>query len=259
MLRPDETIDTLGLTNLRMIQPQKGYRFSMDPVLLCGFAGCDDERLIYDLGCGNGVIPLLAAGRSSAARIVGIERQPQMVERARRSIVLNDLQARVAILEGELRQIRQLCPPQAADLVLANPPFRAPGNGRISADDERAAARHELAGGLETFLQAAHYLLRDGGRFCLVFLVERLAELLTLMQRVRLEPKRLRLVHHRLAVAARMVLLEGVKKGRPGLVVEAPLIVYAGERGREYTAEVLTMYAGCAPRDASFRADDLTP
>ena len=244
MPHPDETIDPLGLSGLRMIQPQKGYRFSMDPFLLCGFSGFRDERVIYDLGCGNGVIPLLAAERSSAGMVVGIERQVQMVERARRSVVMNNLHSRVTILAGDLQQVRQFSPAQAADLVLANPPFRAAAKGRISPDDERAAARHELAGGLEVFLQAAHYLLRDGGRCCLVFLAERLAELLAMMRQVRLEPKRLRLVHHRLASEACMVLVEGVRQGRPGLVVEAPLIVYAGEGEKNYSAEVLAMYAG---------------
>lgn len=244
MLRPDETIDTLGLSGLHMIQPQKGYRFSMDPFLLCGFSGFRNERVIYDLGCGNGVIPLLAAERSSAGRIVGIERQAQMVARARRSVDLNDLQGRVDILEGELEQIRQFCPAQAADLVLANPPFRSVNNGRISPDVERAAARHELAGGLETFLRAARYLLRDGGRCCLVFLAERLVELLVLMRQVRLEPKRLRLVHHTSGAEARLVLVDGVRQGRPGLTVEAPLIIYAGGGGKDYTAEVLKMYEG---------------
>ncbi len=248
MIKPDETVDPLGLTDLRMIQPQKGYRFSMDPFLLCGFSGFREEQVIYDLGSGNGVIPLLAAARSMVGEIVGVERQPQMVARARRSVDLNGLQDRVTIVEGDLRQIRQICPAQQADLVLANPPFRLPRNGRISPDDERAAARHELAGGLAVFLEAAYYLLKDGGRCCLVFLAERLAELMTLMGPLGLEPKRLRLVHHTLGEAARMVLVEGVRKGRPGLLVEAPLVVYTGE-AQDYTREVLAMYEGKGARD----------
>jgi len=240
MHRPDETIDPLGVTSLRLIQPKQGFRFSLDPFLLCGFSGFRDAQTIYDLGCGNGVIPLLAAGRSLAGRVVGIERQPQMVERARRSVALNEMNSRVTILEGDLREIRQLSPGQEADLVLANPPFRVPGNGRISTHDERAAARHELAGGLADFLQAAHYLLRRGGRCCLVFLPERLPELLMLMQKYHLEPKRMRLVHHRVGEEARLILVEGFKNGRPGLVVEPPLVLYVAEQ--ELSREVAAWY-----------------
>ncbi len=110
MNRPDETIDPLGLMPFRLIQPKKGYRCSMDPFLLCGFAGFSDERLIYDLGCGNGVISLLAATASTASRIVGIERQPQMVERARRSVELNAFGTRVSIVEEDIRKIEQAFP-----------------------------------------------------------------------------------------------------------------------------------------------------
>lgn len=235
-----ETIDPLGLTDLRLIQPRKGCRFSLDPFLLCGFCGFGNARTIYDLGCGNGVIPLLAAARSKAEKVVGIERQPQMVERARRSVDLNGMQDRVTVLEGDLRQVKARCQGQEADLVLANPPFRVPGNGRISTHDERAAARHELAGGLEDFLRAAHYLLRDGGRCCLVFLPERLAELLARMTRCQLEPKRLRLVHHRLGDEARLVLVEGLKGGRPGLVIEPPMVLYVAEK--ELSPEAAAWY-----------------
>ena len=248
MNRPDETIDPLGLMNLRLIQPKKGYRFSMDPFLLCGFCGFGYERVVYDLGCGNGVIPLLVAANSSAKTIVGVERQSQMVERARRNVDLNDMNARVTIVAEDLRRIQQSCPAQEADLVLANPPFRNPGNGRISSNDERAAARHELAGGLEDFLRAAHYLLKDDGRFCLVFIRERLGELLALMRQIDLQPRRLRPVHHTLGEEARLVLVEGFKGGSSGMLVEAPLVVY-NEGRQEYTQEVLAMYAGGGTRN----------
>ncbi len=240
MHRTDETIDPLGLTNLRLIQPKKGFRFSLDPFLLCGFSGFEGAGVIYDLGCGNGVIPLLAADRSSAGRVVGIERQPQMAERARRSVALNGMNDRVVILEEDLRQIKRHCPGQEADLVLANPPFRVPGKGRISTHGERAAARHELAGGLEDFLQAARYLLKDGGRCCLIFLPERLVELLARMQACQLEPKRLRLVHHGVGEEARLVLVEGFKRGRPGLIVEPPMVLYTASK--ELSSEAATWY-----------------
>jgi tRNA1Val (adenine37-N6)-methyltransferase len=104
---------------------------------------------------------------------------------------------------------------------------------------ERAAARHELAGGLADFLEAAARLLGEGGRFAVIFLAERLPELLAAMRAVRLEPKRLRTVHGRSHDEARMVLVEGRKQGRPGLRVEAPLMVYAGDG---YSPELASIY-----------------
>jgi tRNA1Val (adenine37-N6)-methyltransferase len=121
-------------------------------------------------------------------------------------------------------------------------------SGRVSSGDERSFARHELAGGLVDFLRAANFLLRTGGRFFVIYLADRLPELLTEMSGSRLEPKRMRMIHSRAGEDARLVMVEGRKDGKPGLTVEAPLIVYAGE-GRDYTEEVLAMYEMTGTRD----------
>ncbi len=239
MVKPDETLDDLRLGGLKIIQKKDGYRFSLDPVLLCDFAEVKAGEAVCDLGTGSGVIPLLLASRSVAARIVGVEIQPQMADRARRSVHLNDLQDRVEILEKDLRTLRGDIPSQSFDVVLTNPPYRQPGTGREAPTAERAAARHERAGGLSDFLATASYLLKHGGRFYIVYLADRLAELFDAMRQVRLEPKRLRCVHSRPGDPARMVLVEGRKGGRSGMAVDAPLYVYDGE---EYSVEVLGVY-----------------
>lgn len=239
LVYPGETLDDLRAGGLRIIQLRDGYRFSLDPVLLCAFTSIDSALSVVDLGTGAGVIPLLLARRSLTAHIVGVEIQPELVDRAQRSVLLNGLQERISIVERDLREIRAGLDPQSCDLVLSNPPYRRTGTGRMAPLAERAAARHELAGGLEDFLAAAAYLLKQGGRFSIIYLAERLAELLEGMRRHRLEPKRLRTVHARNGEAARMVLIEGRRNGRPGLIVESPLYIYAGE---DYTAEVLAIY-----------------
>jgi len=239
LIGPDETLDDLRSGGLKIIQAKDGYRFSLDPVLLCAFARVGVGETAVDLGTGSGVIPLLLAKRTAAAHITGVEIQSQLADRARRSLILNGLQERVSIVEADLRQLRGCLEPQSCDLVLSNPPYRRGGTGRTAPEAERAAARHELAGGLDDFLAAAAYLLKQGGRLYLIYLAERLAELLAAMQRLRLEPKRLRCIHSRSGDDARMVLVEGRRGGRAGLTVEAPLYVYEGE---DYSAEVLAMY-----------------
>lgn len=235
----DETLDDLRAGGLKIIQSRKGYRFSLDPVLLCGFAKVGKGENVVDLGTGGGVIPLLLARRTEAQRLVGVEIQPSMADRARRSVRLNGLEGRVTILEGDLRRIGEILPSGAFDAVVANPPFRRGGTGRHALGEERAAARHELAGGIDDFLRAAARLLKRGGRLYVVFLAERLAELLEGMRRQRLEPKRLRCVHSRPGEEARMVLVEGRLGGKGGLVAEAPLHIYEGDG---YSAEVLALY-----------------
>ncbi|OEU61387.1 MAG: hypothetical protein BA870_10505 [Desulfuromonadales bacterium C00003094] len=238
-LQPGETLDDLRLSGLKIIQHQNGYRFSLDPVLLCAFARVAADETVVDLGSGSGVIPLLLTRRCDSSQIIGVERQSAMVDRSRRSVQFNGLESRVTIREGDLRQIRSLLPAESTQVVVANPPFRKLDSGRLSPQSERAQARHEVAGDLNDFIAAAAYLLGTGGRCYLVYLAERLAELLDLLRQAGLEPKRLRCIHSRTGQAARMVLVESRRAGGVGLTVEAPLYVYDGEC---YSAEVLGCY-----------------
>jgi len=238
-----ETIDELSVGGLRLIQAAKGYRFSLDPILLARFVDVRNGDTVVDLGTGSGVIPLLLAKLSGARELIGVELQPQLAERAQRNVELNDLQQRVKIVPGDLRHVRELLPDSSADFVVSNPPYRPLGSGRISPGKERAAARHELAGGLNDFVAGAGWLLKNGGRFTLIYLAERLPELMYQMVTAGIEPKRLRMIHPRYGDTARMVLVEGKKSARPGLIVEKPLYIYRGE-GRDYSEEVLSMYEG---------------
>lgn len=241
LLFSQEEISSLSFGEIEIIQPKSGYRFSIDPILLCDFLIVTSGAGIIDLGTGNGIIPLILAHRDKAAQIVALERQPLMADRARRSVALNGLQDRIKVVQGDVRDLPSELGEQPFDIVIMNPPYRAANTGRIAPNDERAAARHELAGNYLDFLQAAVALLGTGGRVFVIFLAERMAELLSEMRNLKLEPKRLRLVHSRQGEDAKLVLIEGRKNGKPGLNVEPPLFIYKG-KGRDYTEEVLKMY-----------------
>ena len=249
-LSSDETLDDLRAGGLKIIQSKSGYRFSLDPVLLCAFARIEEADSVADLGTGAGVIPLVLAAWTGASQLVGVEIQPALADRASRSVRLNGLEDRVEIVKGDLRRISEILPQGSFDAVLSNPPFRRAATGRPAPVAERAAARHELAGGLDDFIDAAGFLLKGKGRLYIIHLAERLAELLEAMRRGGIEPKRLRTVHGRPGDPARMVLVEGRKGGRPGMAVEAPLFVYSGE---EYTREVAEFYSRGAARGTTKR------
>jgi len=236
-----DVCDDLKIGGLKIFQSRNGYRFSIDPVLLCDFTHISSAAHVVDLGTGSGIIPLILAHWHDKLKITGIECQPAMVERARRSVKLNKLEDRIDILEADVRQLPDSLVPASFAAVLTNPPYRSADTGRIAPEDERAAARHELAGDFVDFLRAASFLLKNGGKFYVIFLAERLAELMSEMRTFRLEPKRLRMVHSREGKTAKLVLVEGRKNGKPGVQVEPPLVIYKGE-GRDYTEEVLEMY-----------------
>mgnify|MGYP001450412771 CR=1 FL=1 len=235
---PEESFDSLLAGRIRILQPNSGYRFSLDPLLLCAFAGIPGNARVADLGTGSSVIPLLLARAGKGREFVGIELQAELADRAARSVALNELNERIRIVCADVRALPAELTAGSFAAVVANPPYRKPSSGRVAPGAERGAARHELAGGLTDFLRAAALLLTNGGRFFIVYLAERLAELCDEMRAVRLEPKRLRTVHSRAGEAAKLVLVEGRRNGRPGLRVEAPLIVYREGKGREYTEEM---------------------
>jgi tRNA1Val (adenine37-N6)-methyltransferase len=236
------TLDTIG--GLRMYQRREGYRFSIDSLLLASFVGMKRLRRAADFGAGAGIVGLLLALRYPDAEVTLVELQESLVALARRNIELGGLGARVTALHADIRALPEGL--GAFDLVISNPPFRRPGRGLLSEGEERARARHELTLTLPDLAASGAAHLRHHGRFVAIHLPERLADLLVVFRAHGLEPKRMRMVHGRRESVARMVLVEAVRGGKPGLAVERPLIVY--DSIGHYSDEV-RLICGSAPRD----------
>lgn len=219
-----ETIDELREYGLQIIQPKVGYRFSVDPLLLCRFAGPVEGRII-DLGTGSGVMALIMARMSGPARIVGVEVNQQAAALARRNAGLNELDDRVEIVTADILDLKQRYPVSTFDLVLANPPYRPRGAGRISHIPGRDTARHESTASLADFLTVAKYLVRPSGRICFIYHVSRLAELVAEASARKLSLLRLQFVHGSARDEARMVMLELAKGRSRELAVLPPLFV----------------------------------
>jgi tRNA1Val (adenine37-N6)-methyltransferase len=240
LLKADETLDDLILGGLKLIQAVQGYRFSIDAVLLAQFLELTGVERVIDLGTGSGVIPLLLAVRSPQVKIIGVELQAGMVERARRSVSLNGLQDRIEIVQADIREIDKSLPGGSAELVLSNPPFWKKGEGCVSCQAERAAARHELHLNLEELVTQGAYLLRPGGKLAIIQRAERLEESLEILRRSQLTLTRLRMVHAFLDRKAGLVLLEAVKSRRGRLTILPPLIIYA--QAGQYSPEIQAIY-----------------
>ena len=238
----DETIDELQAYGLQIIQPRQGYRFSLDPLLLCDFAGIRQGEKAVDLGVGCGVIPLILARIADDSHIAGIEAQQEMADLARRNVSLNGLSGRVTIVRGDVTAIREHFLPSSFDLVVSNPPYRKRGTGRISPKPGRDDARHESTGTLADFLAAAKNLVRLSGRICFIYHPSRIAEFLAEAAALKLSTLRLRMVHGNAAAEARMFLIEMVKGRKGELKFLPPLFVY-GEDG-EYSEEMKRIFDG---------------
>lgn len=230
MYNPDtETLERLNIGNLQCIQPKQGYRFSVDAILLADFLKVKPDDRLIDLGTGIGIIPLLSTVLTPAREIVGLELQTGLMQIAQRNIELNSLDERIRIIHGDVKQISQLFRAGEFDALCSNPPYRKVGSGRLNPDTEQAIARHEVACQLEDLLRAAKYLIRPGGKVFLIYLSERLSELLGGLSRYRLEPKKIRCIHTAVHTPASFVLVEAHRDAASGVLVLPPLFLYNEE------------------------------
>lgn len=233
----DETVDEILGGRLRIIQKRRGYRFSLDALLLAHFTGLREGDDLIDLGTGSGVVALILANRCRCGKVLGIEIQEELAVMAGRSAAMNGLAGHVEIRPGDVRRPETICAPLSFDAAVFNPPYRRLGSGRTNPNPEKAVARHEIEGHAGDFLAAAGHALREGGRAYTIYPATRMVEMLCRMRACRIEPKRMRIVHSRPGGVGIFTLVEGVKGRREELAVLPPLFIY--ERGRGgYTVEM---------------------
>ena len=224
---------------LILSQPERGYRYSLDPFLLADFCAPRRGERILDLGAGVGVIGLLLARRHPTVRVTGVELQPDLALFAAENARSNSLDDRCRIIRGDLRDAPRFLPPEHFHRVVANPPFRRSGSGATPPDPGRAAARQELTFTLGDLAGTASALLRFGGALCAIHLAERLPELCRALDDSGLAPKKLRLIAPYAASAPRLCLVSAIKGARPGLTVLPQLVLH--EPGGRYTDEVTAL------------------
>lgn len=240
LLHEGESLDDLILGGMRVIQPVKGYRFSIDAVLLAHFVDLKGIKQVVDLGTGCAVIPLLLSHRDPGIKVLGIELQPAMADRARRSIQINNRADTIDIMEADIRNIRSVLPGGGAELVLSNPPFYRQGEGYVNQNREVAIARHEIELNLDQLVAAAVHLLTSDGRLALIHRTNRLTEIIGVFRRHHLAVSRMRMVHPYADRPANLILVEGSRKMVHEPALDPPLAIYMAENN--YGDEIRHIY-----------------
>ena len=224
-MRPGERLDDLQLDGLKLIQRPDAFRFGTDSVLLADFAAPRKNDRAIDLGCGTGAVALLMAGHQPALAVDGVEIQPEIADMARRSVLLNDLDDRVRVFEGDMCDSWRALGAGRYTLAVCNPPYGRSGAALESRSETKRLARHEGDLTPGDIARAAAMLLKNGGRFCAIYPAPRAYELMRAMDGAGIAPKRVRTVHGVAGRAPKFVLIEGVRQGGEGLHWLPPLVL----------------------------------
>ena len=217
--------DQLWAGGPSFIQRPPVFKIGTDSVRLAQFVNLARVRKAVDLGCGSGILGVLLAKKSEHLTCDCIDILPEAVLLTQENAALNNVSAQISAKCGDILHIRQMLPAGAYDLAVANPPYFPQDSGKRAIGEEIANAREESLCSLEDVCRAASYLLRWGGRFALVHRPQRLAELMYTMHEHGIEPKRLQMVAKDAQSAPNLVLVEGQRGAKPGLVVLAPYLL----------------------------------
>ena len=239
LVKENERVDDLQ-NGYYIIQDPRKFCFGMDAVLLSGFARVKKGEKVLDMGTGTGIIPVLLASKTVGEHFTGLEIQEECAEMAARSVKYNNLEDRVSIRQGDIKEAVSIFGAASFHVITCNPPYMTGAHGLKNPDYGKAIARHEITCSLEDVVQAAKWLLKPGGHFYMVHRPFRLAEIIYTLKQYKLEPKRMRLVHPYIDKEPNMVLIDCAKGGNPRITVDSPLIVY--NKDGSYTDEIYQIY-----------------
>jgi len=229
----------LAHNDLKIIQRKDMFNFSLDTVLLAHFCTINkDVKTIVDFGTNNAAIPLLLSKRTNK-KIIGIEIQKDAVEIADKNIKLNHLENQIEIICADINDhVKKM---NKVQLVVCNPPFFKVGeNSHLNDNEYLTIARHEIKIDLEGIIQSAAKILDNKGRLAMVHRPDRMIDILNIMQKYDIEPKRIRFVYPKYNRDSHILLVEGLYKGKKGLKIEPPL--YAHNEDGSYSNEVRKMF-----------------
>lgn len=229
----------LAYKNMKIIQRKDMFNFSLDTVLLAHFCTINkDLDEIVDFGTNNAAIPLLLSRRTDK-KIKGIEIQEEAVTLAKKNVALNHLENQIEIIHADIKNYVEDA--KKVKLVVCNPPFfKVDERSHLNDNEYLKIARHEIKINLEEIIQCASKILDNKGRFAMVHRPDRFIEIVNMMQKYDIEPKRVRFVYPKMGKESHIFLIEGMYKGNKGLKIESPL--YAHNDDGSYSQEVRKMF-----------------
>lgn len=232
--------DLLNYDNIKIVQNSDWFSFSLDSVLLANFVHVNNKMMIMDFCCGNAPIPLILSTKTNS-KITGVEIQKEVFSLAIKSVRLNNKEKQIEIINEDVKNLHNIYETDSFDLITCNPPyFKYKNSSNINNNNTKALARHELSLTLEDVFKTAKKILKNNGKLAMVHRTERLIDIICLMRKYNLEPKRIRIIQPFSNSNSNLVLIEASKNGNAGLKIESNLIVH--DENNNYTEEVLEIF-----------------
>lgn len=241
ILNQNECVDDLHRNNYKIIQNKTGFCFGIDAVLLSSFAKIKANDKVLDIGTGTGIIPILLEAKNKFdGQIHAIDIQKQCVDMAKRSVKLNNLDNKIKIYELDIKNVFEKFNKNEFNVITTNPPYVKSGSGLLNENTPKAISRHEIFCTLEDIVLNSSKLLKNNGKLFMIHRPDRLADIIYLLKKYKLEPKTIRFVQPNLKAKPNLVLIEAIKGAGSLLNVLTPLIIY--NDNNEYTKEVFDIY-----------------
>lgn len=234
--------------NLKLIEKKDSLTFGTDAYLLSAYLPKRQRLVGVELGCGSGVISLLALSKKKCQHVYGIEVQENIASVAKRNGELNTLDEAFSVINKDLRDVTVSDVGNEVDFVFSNPPYMKNDSGKANENDFKNISRHEVCGEINDFCKCARLLLKHGGSFYAVYRPDRLIDLISAMRNNGIEPKRLTFIHSNTHTPPSLLLIQGKKGAKGGLIIDKPIYIYKNGT-TEYTEEFSRIYENCEIED----------
>lgn len=236
-----EINDLVYFKDIKIVQNKDYFNFSLDSVLLPNFVEITRKtKKILDMCTGNAPIPLILSTKTDA-KIYGVELQKEVYDLAKETIKINNLDNQIELINDNIKNLKKIFDTETFDIITCNPPyFKKKDDSIINENKVKSIARHEIEMELEDVMIISKALLKNEGSLALVHRTDRLIEIIELMKKHNIEPKRMRLIYPKVNMESNLVLIDGRKNGKEGLKILPPLYIHNDDNS--YTSEVLEMF-----------------
>lgn len=236
-----EINDLVYFKDIKIVQNKDYFNFSLDSVLLPNFVEITRKtKKILDMCTGNAPIPLILSMKTDA-KIYGVELQKEVYDLAKETIKINNLENQIELINDNIKNLKKIFDTETFDIITCNPPyFKKKNDSIINENKVKSVARHEIEMKLEDVMIISKALLKNEGSLVLVHRTDRLIEIIELMKKHNIEPKRMRLIYPKVNMESNLVLIDGRKNGKEGLKILPPLYIHNDDSS--YTSEVLEMF-----------------